>query len=52
MLEGIQGVAAQVGSIVVGKNPQIRLAMACNMMDEAALDGVQAFLDQRTRRSA
>ena len=29
MLEGIQGVAAQVGSIVVGKNPQIRLAMAC-----------------------
>ena len=29
MLEGIQGVAAQVGSLVVGKNPQIRLAMAC-----------------------
>ena len=26
--------------------------MACNMMDEAALDGVQAFLDKRTRRSA
>ena len=29
MLEGIQGVAAQVGSVVVGKHPQIRLALAC-----------------------
>ncbi len=29
MLEKIQSVAAQVGSIVVGKQPQIRLALAC-----------------------
>lgn len=29
MLEHIQSVAAQVGSIVVGKQPQIRLALAC-----------------------
>ncbi|HVL57074.1 MAG TPA: MoxR family ATPase [Burkholderiaceae bacterium] len=29
MLERIQAVAAQVGGIVVGKQPQIRLAMAC-----------------------
>ncbi|MFT3802927.1 MAG: MoxR family ATPase [Burkholderiaceae bacterium] len=29
MLELIQSVAAQVGSIVVGKQPQIRLALAC-----------------------
>lgn len=26
--------------------------MACNMMDDAALDGVQEFLDKRMRRSA
>jgi len=29
MLERIQAVAAQVGSVVVGKQPQIRLALAC-----------------------
>ncbi|RIK89578.1 MAG: AAA family ATPase [Burkholderiales bacterium] len=29
MLERIQAVAAQVGEIVVGKQPQIRLALAC-----------------------
>jgi MoxR-like ATPase len=29
MLEKIQAVAAQVGSVVVGKQPQIRLALAC-----------------------
>jgi MoxR-like ATPase len=29
MLEAIRGVAAQVGSVVVGKHPQIRLALAC-----------------------
>ncbi|MGE0310899.1 MAG: AAA family ATPase [Lautropia sp.] len=29
MLQGIQNVAAQVGAIVVGKQPQIRLALAC-----------------------
>ena len=29
MLEKIQSVAAQVGSVVVGKQPQIRLALAC-----------------------
>ncbi len=29
MLQGIQNVAAQVGGIVVGKQPQIRLALAC-----------------------
>jgi MoxR-like ATPase len=29
MLEQIQAVAAQVGSVVVGKQPQIRLALAC-----------------------
>ena len=29
MLQGIQNVAAQVGTIVVGKQPQIRLALAC-----------------------
>ena len=29
MLEKIQSVAAQVGSVVVGKDPQIRLALAC-----------------------
>ncbi|NLD68910.1 MAG: MoxR family ATPase [Limnobacter sp.] len=29
MLEQIQAVAAQVGSIVVGKQPQIRLALTC-----------------------
>ena len=29
MLQGIQKVAAQVGAIVVGKQPQIRLALAC-----------------------
>jgi MoxR-like ATPase len=29
MLERIQAVAAQVGSVVVGKQPQIRLAIAC-----------------------
>ena len=29
MLEKIQSVAAQVGSIVVGKHPQIRMALAC-----------------------
>jgi MoxR-like ATPase len=29
MLEKIQSVAAQVGGIVVGKQPQIRLALAC-----------------------
>jgi MoxR-like ATPase len=29
MLEKIQSVAAQVGQIVVGKQPQIRLALAC-----------------------
>jgi enoyl-CoA hydratase/carnithine racemase len=26
--------------------------MACNMMDDAALEGVQAFLDKRSRRAA
>jgi MoxR-like ATPase len=29
MLERIQAVAAQVGSVVVGKQPQIRMALAC-----------------------
>ena len=29
MLERIQAVAAQVGTVVVGKQPQIRLALAC-----------------------
>ena len=29
MLERIQSVAAQVGSVVVGKQPQIRMALAC-----------------------
>ncbi|MCL4748237.1 MAG: MoxR family ATPase, partial [Burkholderiaceae bacterium] len=29
MLEKIQSVASQVGQIVVGKQPQIRLALAC-----------------------
>ena len=29
MLDKIQAVAAQVGSVVVGKQPQIRLALAC-----------------------
>ena len=29
MLELIQSVAAQIGSVVVGKQPQIRLALAC-----------------------
>ncbi|MEZ5727547.1 MAG: MoxR family ATPase [Burkholderiaceae bacterium] len=29
MLDKIQAVAAQVGSIVIGKHPQIRLALAC-----------------------
>jgi MoxR-like ATPase len=29
MLERIQAVAAQVGGVVVGKQPQIRLALAC-----------------------
>jgi MoxR-like ATPase len=29
MLERIQAVAAQVGSVVIGKQPQIRLALAC-----------------------
>ncbi len=29
MLEQIQSVASQVGSVVVGKQPQIRLALAC-----------------------
>ncbi|HQP65888.1 MAG TPA: AAA family ATPase, partial [Quisquiliibacterium sp.] len=29
MLEKIQSVAAQVGQVVVGKQPQIRLALAC-----------------------
>ncbi|MGE0801860.1 MAG: AAA family ATPase [Lautropia sp.] len=29
MIERIQDVAAQVGSLVVGKHPQIRLALAC-----------------------
>jgi MoxR-like ATPase len=31
MLERIQAVAAQVGSVVVGKQPQIRMALACLM---------------------
>ncbi|HEY2568132.1 MAG TPA: hypothetical protein VGI25_02305, partial [Candidatus Udaeobacter sp.] len=25
-------------------------SMACNMMDEAALEGIQAFIDKRTPR--
>jgi MoxR-like ATPase len=29
MLERVQAVAAQVGSVVIGKQPQIRLALAC-----------------------
>ena len=29
MLEKIQAVAAQVGSVVIGKQPQIRMALAC-----------------------
>lgn len=29
MLEKIQAVAAQVGTVVIGKHPQIRLALAC-----------------------
>src|ERR1700712_4805049 len=29
MLDRIQAAAAQVGSVVVGKQPQIRLALAC-----------------------